>query len=524
VAARLPCDVGVIAGAPAANAPCTRMAGRLVLIATIVASSMVFIDGTVVNIALPVIQLDLHATATDVQWIVNAYTLFLASLMLVGGSLGDYYGRKRVFIIGTIVFGLSSVWCGLAPDVHHLILARGVQGVGSAMLTPGSLALISATFDREQRGRAIGTWSGMTAVMAAIGPALGGWIVQHASWRWIFFINVPLALVVLVVASFGIAESSDGERTHRLDYAGALLATLGLGALTYGLISASAVGLSDPLVIGALLVGAATLIVFVWLERRLAKPMLPPQLFRSRTFSGVNLLTLLLYGALSGVLFFLPFNLIQMQHYTPTAAGLAMLPFIALIVVLSPWAGGLVARVGPRLPLVIGPALAGLGIALFAMPGIGGSYWSTFFPGIVVLGFGMAVTVAPLTTTVLESVDAEHVGIASAINNAVSRAAGLFAVAVFSLIVLGVFNTHLDRRLTAMNASPQVVAEMAPERIKLAAAQPPADMPPALRDELRDAIDVSYLAGFRVAMVLAALLAVAGAGVAAFSVRGRRTN
>ncbi len=520
MAARIHSDAGVIAGTPAAKTPCPRVTGRLVLIATIVASSMVFIDGTVVNIALPVIQLDLHATATDVQWIVNAYTLFLASLMLVGGSLGDFYGRKRIFIIGTVVFGLSSVWCGLAPDVHHLILARGVQGIGSALLTPGSLALISATFDREQRGRAIGTWSGMTAVMAAIGPALGGWIVQHASWRWIFFINVPLALVVLVVAWFGISESSDGERTHRLDYTGALLATLGLGALTYGLISASAVGLSDPLVIGASLLGVATLVVFVWLERREAKPMLPPQLFRSRTFSGVNLLTLLLYGALSGVLFFLPFNLIQMQHYTPTAAGLAMLPFIALIVVLSPWAGGLVARVGPRLPLVVGPALAGLGIALLAMPGIGGSYWSTFFPAIVVLGLGMAVTVAPLTTTVLESVDAEHVGIASAINNAVSRAAGLFAIAVFSLIVLGVFNAHLDRGLAAMNASPQLIAEMAPERSKLAAAQPPASMSPAQHAELVDAIDVSYLAGFRIAMVLGALLAVAGAGCAFLSVRG----
>jgi len=495
-----------------------------VLAGTILGSSMVFIDGTVVNIALPVIQSALHATAIDMQWVVNAYTLFLAALMIVGGSLGDHFGRRRMFVTGTVIFALASVWCGFAPNINQLILARGLQGIGSALLTPGSLAIISATFEGKERGHAIGTWSGFTAITAAIGPVLGGVIAQYLSWRWIFFINIPLAIAVVAVSA-GIPESRDDEKVHHLDYAGALLATIGLGGLTYGLINAGAVGFGDRAVIAALALGVLALAAFIAVEARARAPMMPLTLFASRTFSGANLLTFLLYAALGGVLFFVPFDLIQVQHYTPTEAGLSLLPFIAFMVLLSRWAGGLVAQYGSKLPLIIGPTIAAVGFALFALPGVGGSYWTTFFPAVFVLGLGMAITVAPLTTTVLEAVDEEHVGLASAINNAVSRAGGLFSVAALSLVVLFVFNMRLDASITALHAPPpltaHVAAKMAPEREKLAAAQPPQDVPTQIRDELRSAILVAYQSGFRAAMLVGSVLALASAIIAAVLIEGK---
>jgi EmrB/QacA subfamily drug resistance transporter len=496
----------------------------IVLVATILGSSMVFIDGTVVNIALPVIQTALHATAIDMQWVVNAYTLFLAALMLVGGSLGDHFGRRRVFVIGTVIFAAASAWCGFAPDVHHLIVARGVQGIGSALLTPGSLAIISTTFDAQTRGRAIGTWSSFTALMATIGPALGGAIVQYASWRWIFFLNIPLAIAV-VALSAGVPETRDPGAIKRLDWAGSALVTIGLAGLTYGLITAGGVGFGDRQVMVSLIVGALAFAAFIVVEARSRTPMMPLKLFASPTFSGANLLTFLLYAALAGILFFVPFDLIQIQHYTPTVAGLSMIPFVVLMVALSPWAGGLVARYGSKVPLVIGPAIATVGLALFALPGIGGSYWTTFFPAFVVLGLGMVVTVAPLTTTVLESVDQSDAGLASAINNAVSRAAGLFAVAVMSLVVLSVFSMKLDASINALPMTPQLRAHvdshMAAQRTKLAQASPPADVPPDVRDEVQDAVAHSYVSAFRVAMLLGALLALASAIVAALFIPAR---
>ncbi|HLZ25311.1 MAG TPA: MFS transporter [Ktedonobacterales bacterium] len=496
-----------------------RQTGPWVLAATILGSSMVFIDGTVVNVALPVLQQELHATVAGVQWVVEAYALFLAALILVGGSLGDRFGRRRVFTVGVALFTVASVACGLAPGIVTLIIARAVQGVGGALLTPGSLAIISASFSADQRGRAIGTWSGFTSITTALGPVLGGWLVQAASWRWVFFINVPLAVAVLAITLTHVPESRD-ETAQRLDWPGALLATLGLGALVFGLITSSARSLGDPLVLATILLGVALLAAFVLVERRSAAPMMPLPVFQSRTFSGANLLTLLLYAALSAATFFFPFNLIQVQGYPPAAAGAAFLPFILLMFLLSRWSGGLVARYGAKLPLVIGPLIAAAGLALFAVPGIGGNYWLTFFPAVVVLGLGMAVTVAPLTTAVMGAVSQQHAGIASGINNAVSRTAGLLSIAVFGIVILAAFNLALDSHLAALHLAPAVRHALDAQRTQLAAARIPASVTGPARVALQRALGESYVAGFRTVMLACAVLAVASSACAAALVEG----
>ena len=378
------CDENIIRSGPAA-APCSKTRGRWILAATILASSMAFIDGTVVNVALPALQTNLNATATDVQWVVESYALFLSALLLVGGSLGDHYGRRRIFLLGVAIFAVASAACGLAGNIHQLIVARAIQGFGAALLVPGSLAIISNSFSEQERGRAIGLWSGFSAITAAVGPVFGGWLIEHVSWRAVFFINLPLALVVILISLRHVAENTDRE-SSRVDWLGAILAALGLGALVYGLIESAQVGFNDRSVIMALAAGIVVLILFFFVESRLSHPMLPLTLFRSRTFAGTNLLTFLLYAALGGTLFFLPLNLIQVQRYPPTSAGAALLPFILIMSFLSRWSGGLVARYGPKLPLVVGPVITAVGYLLFLLPGIGGNYWTNFFPPAVVLG------------------------------------------------------------------------------------------------------------------------------------------
>jgi EmrB/QacA subfamily drug resistance transporter len=510
-AAHLPCDEGVIrtrtGGAPRAG-----QGGAWVLAATILGSVMAFVDGTVVNVALPALQQALGADVADVQWVVESYALALAALLLAGGSLGDRFGRRRVFGTGVALFAAASVGCGVAPDVRWLIGMRAVQGVGGALLVPGSLALISASFPPERRGRAIGTWSGVSAVAAGFGPVLGGWLIENASWRWIFFVNVlPAAAVLLILPR--VPESRDPD-AGRLDVPGAVLVTLGLGGLVYGLIEAGRFGWMHPAVLGSMLLGAAALAVFAGVERRARSPMVPLGLFRSRTFAGANLLTFLLYAALGGALFFLPFNLIQVQGYGATAAGAAFLPFIALMSVLSRWSGGLVDRYGARLPLTVGPLVAAAGFALHALPGVGGSYWTTFFPGVVVLGLGMAVSVAPLTTAVMGAVESRHAGVASGINNAVSRTASLVAVAAFGLLALGGFGRSMDGRMEALRAPAEVRAAMMAQRIRLAEAEAPAGMDAAGRAMIDRAVDLSFVDAFRWVMLVAAGLAVASAGAA----------
>ncbi|HEY0735782.1 MAG TPA: MFS transporter [Herpetosiphonaceae bacterium] len=497
------------------------MTGRWVLAATILGSSIAFIDGTVVNVALPVLQRELNATAADVQWVVEGYTLFLAALILVGGSLGDRYGRRRIFALGIVIFTLASVWCGLAPGVGQLILARAVQGIGGALLVPSSLAIISATFKDEARGRAIGTWSGFTAITSALGPVLGGWLVEQASWRWVFFINVPLALVVLAIVVLRVPESRDQSMAARLDYLGAVLVTIGLGALVFGLIEAGNRGLSDPLVLGGVGVGVIALAAFVFVEWRSAAPMMPLNVFSSRTFSGANLLTLLLYAGLGGALFFFPFNLQQVQGYTPTQAGLALLPFTALMFSLSRWAGGLVGRYGAKRPLIVGPLIAAAGFALYALPGVGGSYWTTFFPAVIVLGLGMTITVAPLTTAVMSAVDASRSGIASGINNAVSRTAGLLAIALFGIVMLLRFGSSLERRLDQIELAPETRQSIVEQRSRLAAIELPQSVDDSSRQQIEQAIDLAFVDGFRAVMLLGAVLALLSAGSAAWLIDGK---
>jgi EmrB/QacA subfamily drug resistance transporter len=496
--------------------------GPWILLATILGSSLVFIDSSVVNVALPRIQIDLNTTFPNVQWVVEAYALFLAALILVGGSLGDRYGRKRIFMIGTVIFALSSMWCGIAPNISQLIAGRAIQGIGGALLTPGSLAIIRALFPAERRGQAIGLWSGFSAITSALGPLLGGWLVQNISWRWVFFINIPLAIVVLIVMFWRVPENRSEEMDVHLDWTGAVLATFSLGAIVYGLIESNTRGLGDPLVLAAEACGVFALLAFIMVELRSRAPMMPLKLFRSRTFTGTNLLTLFLYAGLSGTIYFLPFNLIQVQGYTATEAGAVFIPFTLLLFGLSRWSGGLVARYGAKLPLVIGPLIACLGFVLFSLPDIGGSFWTTFFPAIVALGLGMSITIAPLTTAVLGAVDDRFAGIASGINNAVSRIAGLLAIAVLSIFVLAAFNSNLDQQLAALHVSPAVSHLLDNQRARLAGAEIPSSIHGIEYTNLHHAIAESFIGGFRLAMLIGAGLAFISAICALLLVEGKQ--
>lgn len=505
------CDESVIRGARSGDSVCPESAKPWVLAAAIVGSSMAFIDTSVVNVALPAIQSDLSAAVRDAQWVVNAYMLMLGALLLVGGAAGDRFGRRSVFIIGVAVFAIASVACAWAPDAGALIAARAVQGVGGALLVPGSLAIISATFPEKERGRAIGTWAGASALTTALGPVIGGWLVDTWSWRIIFLINVPIAVVAVVLAIWRMPESRDESRDVAVDWGGGAFAVIGLGALAYGLTLASEQGWKGVTVLGSLALAILMLGLFVWREARARHPMMPLALFRSRTFSGANVITLLLYFALGGAMFFIPFNLIRIQGYSAAAAGAAFLPFSLIMGVLSRWSGGLIERYGARTLLTIGPAIVAVGFALFAVPDIGGSYWTTFFPPMVVVGFGMAVSVAPLTTSVMRAVDDHHAGVASGINNAAARIAGMLAVAVLGMVAVAAFGAAVDERLDQMSLSNETRELVRAEIPKLAEAQPPPSIEGAQRVELQRAFKDSFVHSFRIVFLVAAALAFASA-------------
>jgi EmrB/QacA subfamily drug resistance transporter len=493
--------------------------GFWILVATILGSSMAFIDATAVSVALPILQSDLNASIGDLQWIINAYVLFLASLLLVGGALGDQLGRKRMFIAGIVIFAAASVWAGLSPNATSLIIARAVQGIGGAIFVPGSLALIGACFSDAERGSAIGTWSAASALTTVAGPVLGGFLAEEFSWRWVFFINIPVAVAVIAIAITRVPESRELTGS-KIDWLGGALATTGLVGLVYGLTESANAGLGDPLVFASLSVGVAGLIGFVVAEAKVTNPMMPLGVFKNRSFSGANLLTLCLYAALGGFIFFLPLNLIQVQGYSATAAGLAMFPLMVLIATVSRWSGGLVVKVGAKIPLTVGPSLVGIGFLLFARPGIEGpgfsTYMTEYFPAVFLTGLGMAITVAPLVTVVMSTVDQRLSGLASGINNALSRTAMLLAVAVFGVVALGIFNASLDDNLIAFAASADVVEYLDGERTKLAGAV----LPPGLGGEAaaaaQRAIDEAFIDAFRGVTYIGALLAFLSAFLAFF--------
>ena len=462
---------------------------------------MAFIDGTAVTVALPALQGAFHAGASQIQWVIESYALFLASLLLVGGSLGDLYGRRIIFLLGVSLFAVGSVLCGLAPTIDWLITARGLQGVGASLLVPGSLAIISAFFPTESRGRAIGIWSGFSAMTAAIGPVMGGWLVDHTSWRWVFFINPPIALAIIAITVWRVPESRNEHMTRTLDWPGAVLATLGLGGITFAFLEARQ---NAPILVIAAAIGTVSCVGLWFVERHASAPMLPLNLFRSRTFAGANLLTLFLYTALNGLLFFFPLNLIQVQHYTATQAGAALLPLILILFLLSHWSGGLIERHGARGPLTIGCLVAALGFALAGRPGIGGSYWSTFFPAVVVLGTGMAICVAPLTTAVMNSVPVDQAGVASGVNNTISRLASLLSVAVFGVVLLVAFNHDLGHRMDQAGVPAGERQALVAQRARLAAVQ-------TSDPRARRAVDEAFVYGFHRILWMAVGLSLAGA-------------
>jgi len=509
---RPPCDEAAIQSERFAI-PCAKRAEPWILAVAILGSSMAFIDGTVVNVALPALQANLGATVIDVQWVVEGYGLFLSALILVGGSLGDQFGRRRMFLAGVIVFAAASAGCGLASNMHQLVAARAVQGIGAAFLVPGSLSIISASFSAQDRGRAIGTWSGFTSITSAMGPVLGGWLIEHASWRWVFFINVPIAAAVIALCLWRVPENRSPAKSS-VDWIGSFAATAGLAGVTYGFIESANLGWTHPAVYGSLVAGCLSLIAFLFLEAGAASPVVPLWLFRSRDFSGANLLTLFFYSAL-GIFFFLfPMNLIQVQHYSATAAGAAALPLILLMFFLSHWSGGLVARYGAIRPLIIGPIIAAAGFLLFALPSVAGRYWTTFFPAFVMLGLGTAVTVAPLTTVVMGAVDQNHAGTASGINNAIARVAGLLAVAILGIAMVSAFSYRLNLSLADLRVPSDTMRDVQANEIKLAALAVPTNIDSSMSAAIKLSIERAFVFGFRLIMLICAGLSVLSAAFA----------
>jgi len=491
--------------------------GRWVLFATISASSMAFISGSALGVALPAIQRDLGASGGDLLWIVNAFALLLAALMLVGGSLGDHFGRKRIYMIGIVIFTIASVLSGFAPSPQFLIAARAIQGIGGALMVPGSLAIISAYFDSNTRGQAIGLWSSTTSLMAIAGPVLGGVLAENGLWRVIFFINVPLAVLALWALWSHVPESYDEEAAPELDYTGAVLVTAGMAGITFGAIGIGEVGqagFTRPDLMGSLIGGIVLLFVFVFWERRSKHPMLSLRLFKSRTFTGANLLTLMLYGALGLALFFLPLNLVQVQGYGETITGFTLLPMMGLLIVMSPRMGGFVDKYGPRLPLIIGPLVVAAAFVALAIPGVTkgpATYWWTYFPGTVLLGLGMGMVVAPLTTSVMGAVPQHYAGVASGVNNAMSRSSQVLATSIMGGIALLVFTGALLNNVEPLSLSQEIQQELAAASQDLGNTTVPQSLDESTAAEVESAIDKAFVAMFRVMALTAAGMSVLSA-------------
>ena len=482
------------------------------LLATILASSLVFIDSTALNVALPALQEDLGITGTELLWIINAYALFLSALLLVGGSLGDIYGRNKVFLTGLGIFSISSLICGISQSPLQLIIARAFQGIGGALLTPGSLSILSSQFGNAGRGRAIGLWSTFSALTAVFGPVLGGWLAGLGLWRVIFFINIPLSVLVFIIMLLRVPESRNPE-AQKLDIWGAILVTLGLAGITYGFIESPKQGFGNINIISSLLIGGLSLIGFIIVQYRSSHPMMPLKLFNSMTFSGANLLTLFVYAALGGSMFFLPLNLVQKQEYSELQAGIAMLPMIILIAGISPFSGRLSDRIGPRIPLIIGPLITSSGFFLFSTYGITegpGEYWSTFFISFLLLGMGMGITVAPLTTAAMGAVSEDYSGIASGINNTLARSAGVLAVALLGAMALSIFTNSIEGELAAMDIATEIKHEIKIESSKFAAAEVPDGLSLENTSLIRKLFNDSFVSAFNRVVYIASFLTLMG--------------
>jgi EmrB/QacA subfamily drug resistance transporter len=486
------------------------------LAVAVLGSTLAFVDESVVNVALPAIESSLRTSLEAMQWVVNAYTLCMSALLLFGGAAADQFGRRLVFVIGVSVFAAASIGCGLAPNVQMLMALRAVQGTGAALLIPCALALIGAAFDEHDRGGAIGIWAGASAIAAGAAPLLGGWLVDHSSWRVIFLINPAIAIPTLVIALREVPESRNPDAPPGVDWRGALLAVAGLGGLAYGLIASSALGWSHFAVIGSLSAGAVLLSAFVLAEHASASPMMPLELFRSPRFSGANVLTLLLYGAVGAAFFFLPFLLIQARGYSATATGVAYIPFTLVVGLLSRWSGRLGDKFGARWPLISGPASVAVG---FALLGSGeGSYWITLV-SMTILGFGMGITAAPLTTTVINAVPPDRTGVASGVNNAVSSVGSLLLIAVLGSVALGVFDHTLDRDLRSTDISPPARAIVDSARGGFVVPRTAAGVSGQARQQAHVIITNALADTVRMAMWIAGLLALCGALTAVLTIK-----
>ena len=499
--------------------------GKWILTATILASGMAFIDSTALNVVLPSLQNDLNAGGTDIFWILNAYLLMLAALILVGGSLGDKLGRKKVFMVGITIFIIASVACGLSGSVTWLIIARSVQGLGGALMIPGSLSIISATFHDKEKGKAIGTWSAATTLVTVGGPILGGALGDVGLWRAIFYINVPIGIITLWVLATRVPESTDDDLDHRLDYGGAVSVVVALTLLTFGFLEIPEMGWKWP-VYASLAGGTMAMILFVLIEKRSDHPMMPLSLFRNKTFTGANVLTFFLYAALGAAILFLSLNLVQIQGYSQLQAGLSLLPFTLLMASLARWVGGLVDRYGPKWLLVIGPLLAGFGFVLLGTVGLTtgpGAFWTTYFPGIVVFAAGMTLTVVPLTTTVMSAVADRHAGTASGVNNAMTRTASVFANAIVGALAVIFFTQTLQQATGDLPLSPEAHRAVMAEAINLGDAQVPPSVVGKNRSVVAQAFRESFVTAFRRIMWISAGLAVLSA-VAAFFLIDKRVK
>jgi EmrB/QacA subfamily drug resistance transporter len=511
------CEIGVVQSTKP-SALCRPTSRPWVIAAASMGSGMAFLDSTVMNVALPAVQAELGASVREVQWSYGAFALVLSALILVGGTLGDHFGRRRLFIVGAAIFGAASLWCALVPDTGQLVVARGVQGLGGALLIPASLAIVGASFEGKQRARAIGAWGALSGLAMAVGPVLGGWLVEYVSWRAAFLLAPATAVVVIPIALSHVPESRDPD-ARRLDLAGAILATSGLAGVVYALIESSARGFGDARVLAALILGLIALSAFVLVEQHVRQPMVPPSLFRSRSFTGANLVTLLFYMSLTGSLFFLPFLMMQVHGYSAFVAGSVFLPFVAMALLIGRFSGRISARFGAKVPLIVASLAVAVGLLLFALPGADhGSYWISFFPAMVVQGFGMALAITPMTTAALGSVEGEHSGMASGVNNAVARVAGLLAVAVLGAFIYAAFSASLDTRLERMEMPGKVRTAIEAAKADLGAAEAPAGVNEGMEAQIERAIDESFVAGFRAVMLASAGLALASALIAALLV------